>query len=278
MNINILASWFVFLSVVLFFVGLLIKSNPDYCKKNSRGDIWRKISEKIGPVIVPIFPVANIENIKNKIVWAGEPYSINYEQFIGIKVLFLAGGILVGLFLITLNFPALFIIILLLLFVLPDIFLSEAVKKRKRKIRKDMPNMIALLATAIKAGVEIGPALQTVGNKMTGPLGNEIRTSWKEMATGKPRAITLRDMAKRTGVNDVERFVETIITALERGGLDLSNILVFMNNIRESQKNKAREEARKIPTKMLLPLIVCVFLPMLVIILTPIVFQLLEVL
>ena len=144
---------------------------------------------------------------------------------------------------------------------------------------RKFPSLIGLLSTAISAGVELGPALEAVGETFPGPLGDELRLAWAEMATGRPRAAALRAMAKRTGVPSIIRFFETIITAEERGGIDLSvTIENFRVELVESQKRQINEQAKKVPTKMLLPMFLCIFLPTLILILVPVMLNLFQVL
>jgi tight adherence protein C len=229
-------------------------------------------------MIAGFFPVVSINKLRQKIIWSGNPWNLSGEEFIGLKVLCLGSGIALGSLLIAIGFPPVIMLaISVLAYFLPDVHLSSVLKKRQKSIYKDMPIMAGLLATAIKAGVELGPALESVSKNLTGPLGDEMGKTWKEIATGKPRSGCLRNMAKRTGVPIVERFVETINTAEERGSENISQILNnFMNDLQNSQSRKAQEEARKLPTKMLLPLVVCIFLPMLAILMTPVLFMLLK--
>lgn len=284
MDTILLASWLSFISVVLFFIAFDISREPDksfirtVTGVEDKRDIIKILAGQIGPMVSPIFPAANMKGLEEKLIAAGEPYGLNAESFTGLKVLLLICGTVLAVFLSVFGIPAVFIPVFAVFFFLaPDYFLSNALEKRKKQINRDMPNMVGLLATAVKAGVELGPALEAVGNKMGGPLGYELKRAWKEMATGRPRASALKDMGKRTGVDVVDRFAEIIITASERGGMNLGQTLTnFMHDIRGTQSRKAQEMARKIPTKMLLPLVACILVPMMVILLTPIMFSLME--
>lgn len=272
------------MSVVLVFVGLDFLREPDKSLFQGRAlqkTSWQRLAEVVGPVLAVWFPAVNIENLRQKLVWAGEPWGISVQGFIGLKAMLLAGGVFAGFFLAALGLPSVFVPLLAVLaYLAPDMVLGQMVDRRQSAIYRDMPNMVGLVATAVKAGVELGPALNTVGEHMTGPLGEELRRAWLEISTSRrPRAASLREMAKRTGVPVVERFVETINTAEERGGMDISGTLSsFMADLRASQSRKAQEEARKIPTKLNLPLILCIFLPMLAMLLYPVVITVMDVL
>jgi len=278
----LIASWLAFMATIFVFVGLDLLREPDksFVRKITGMDTdekwWKTISEQIGPGISAWFPVVNMENIKKKLTWAGVPWGLTPEGFMGLKILAFIIMILAGIALSLFGFPLILVFVLGgIAFTLPDYLLTNLADKRKQEIRKNLPDMLGLLATAIGAGLEPGPALRTVGDKMPGAIGIELRRVWRETATGKPRATALREMAKRTGVDTVERFTETMITAEERGSVDLSISLVnFQKDIRATQVLKAQEQARKIPNKMALGPLLIIIMGMLGMMIAPIAFML----
>jgi len=287
LDYGLLTAWLVGVGVIFFFLGIdclktrdesFVTSVVNAASKKSQGMTWKRTANSLGPVIAGFFPAVSMDKLRQKIIWAGNPWDITEEEFIGLKVICLGVGVILGAFLISIRFPPVILLVIgIAAYFLPDAYLSSILKKRQKSIYKDMPVMAGLLATAIKAGVELGPALESVGKNLTGPLGDEMKRTWREIATGKPRSSCLRNMAKRTGVPIVERFVETINTAEERGSEKISQTLNnFMIDLQNTQSRKAQEEARKLPTKMLLPLVVCIFLPMLAILMTPVVFMLMK--
>ena len=67
-------------------------------------------------------------------------------------------------------------------------------------------------------------------------------------------------MSQRTGVEEVERFVQTLIVTEERGNQNLAeSIDEYTKELRASRLRKAEEEARKLPTKIVGPLVLCIF-------------------
>lgn len=277
------SSWLIFIAVIVFIIGSDLLKRESKIKKLFRNEMtndvsWQDIARKIGPFIALWIPIFNLKQLKENLDWAGKPYNLNEEGFIGTKILLLAIGLFVGVFFITLEIPIIIAFLLsLLLYFLPDALLRGAIEKRQKVIYKDLPNMVGLLSMSIGAGVEMGPALEAISRKFPGPLGNEMRQAWREIATGKPRATALREMANRTGVISVKRLFETIIIAEERGGGDLSlAIETYRKELVESQSRKMQEEARKIPTKMLLPIMLCIFIPMIMLILVPVIVGLIK--
>lgn len=272
-------SW---VSVITLFIGIDLMRDEDVSfirsltLKNVGDTSWQNLVESIGPVIATWIPIFKTEDIEEKLILAGRPYGLTATGFIGVKFLALLAGVLIGFMFIMSGFSAIFLIIAGgLFYVLPDSFLRSAVDKRRRNIYKSFPNMLGLLSTAVRAGVELGPALEIVGNKFPGPLGDEMRLAWKEMATGRARAAALRAMARRTGVDEVIRFFETIVASEERGGVDLSRVIDdFRIELIASQRRKINEQAKRVPTRMLLPMFTCIFIPTLVIILVPVLMNL----
>lgn len=162
-------------------------------------------------------------------------------------------------------------LIIVLCYTMPDIWLQKTLEERKKKIRKELPIMLDFLIMSLKAGVELVPALERVSQQLKGPLGEELRHAWREIATGRSRAAALRAMAARTGEPDVERFVQSVIITEERGNSNFAESLMeYSQYIAESQKRRLEEEARKLPTKILAPIIIFIFIPLMMMLIMPV--------
>lgn len=273
-------SW---LMVILFFLGLaMLRSDEDsqLLKLMTQSRNWREAAETFGPLVSTWLPIFNMPDIEQKLVWAGRPMGLSAVGFVGLKGIALMLGLVFGLFLVLLKLPPFFLLVAVVLaYLLPDSFLRSACEKRQKEIYKTFPIMVSLLQTAISAGVELGPALAAISRNFPGPLGDELRIAWKEAATGRFESAALAAMAKRTGVPVVIRFFDTLNTARERGGVDLSLLIEdFRHDLVESQRRQVQEQAKKVPTKMLLPMFVCIFIPTLLLILVPVMLNLFRVL
>lgn len=273
----------IFIAVLFLIAGLDHMRESSYSSKfhyniNWTGKSAFAIRDKAGATFMGYYPTTKISGLTEKLIWAGQPWGLTAQSFIGLQFSLMIFTIIVGLNLTIFQVPIIIPLILsVLLFYIPNIFLNEKIAKRKEAIGKDMPNMVGLLSTSIRAGVELIPSLQAISLNMPGALGDELRKVWTEIATGKQLSKALNDMASRAGIDIVKSFVETIITAQERGGSDLSETLSnFSITVLESQKRKAQEAAKKVPTKMLLPMFLCIFIPMLILLLAPVVFTLLD--
>lgn len=273
--------WLVFLGVLLLFIGInfLVKKERSSLYKLffSRKSIY-DFAYKIGPLVSTHIPAGKQMDIANKLVYADYPLGLSLESFIGVQVIMVLIAIILGLLLASFGMPSFITLILLAIgYFLPIALLNERVEKRQNSVRKDLPSMVGLLATSVKAGVELGPAFEIISMNIPDVLGEELRKTMKEIATGSQRAKAFKRMSERIGVDILDRFIETINTAEERGGMNVSEVLEdFTEDIRIMRKLDMEEKARKLPTKMLLPIFTCVFIPMLVLLLAPVVFTLLK--
>jgi len=257
--------------VVLLLLGVIILRDAE--------SEWRVVAEKSGPFISGLIPIFDLEQLGWKIEATGNPLGLTAESFIGAKCIMSAVGIFIGSGVSFLGIPPILVVLLgALFYALPDVYLKKAFEKRQRKIYRDFPGLLSLIATAVGAGIDFDPALNAISRRFPGPLGDELRAAWKEIAIGKSRASVLRQMARRTGVLPVERFFETIITARERGGVELSSMIdMFNKELVESQRRKIHEESQKIPTKMLVPIFSCIFVPTIIMIMTPVGLSMMEI-
>ncbi len=274
--------WLVFLGIFFLFIGfnLLTKKqkSPIYKILYERKSIY-DFAHKVGPIISPYIPAGKQMDLSNKLVYANYPLGLKTESFIGLQVVIVLITVIVGLVLTSFGLPSFIVIVLVpIAYAMPNALLNEKVEKRQKVVRRDLPSMVGLLATSVKAGVELGPAFEIISMNIPDVLGDELRKTMKEIATGSQRSKAFKKMSERLGVNSLDRFIETINTAEERGGMNVSQVLEdFTDDIRIMQKLNMEEKARKLPTKMLLPIFTCVFIPMLVMLLTPVVFTLTEV-
>lgn len=270
------AGWLSGMSAILFFIGfdfLKQRERQGYEKIFSSGkNPFVVLAEQMGPIVTPWFPIANVEGIEQLITWAGRPYNLNAEIFIGLKVVFCATALVAGTSLSFIGFPSVFaFFIAAIAYFIPDYYVRQKADERKKRVNSELPLMLDFLVTSLKAGVELVPAMNLIGSQLNGPLGEELRKATREIMTGKPRTRALKDMAQRTGVEELERFVETLTLTQERGNQNIAQSMdQYSAELRRSRLARAEEEARKLPTKIVAPLIICIFLPMVILIVAPI--------
>lgn len=152
---------------------------------------------------------------------------------------------------------------------LPDIYLEFRKKTRQQAITKALPGVLDLLTVSVEAGLSLDSALIKVVEKSKGPLTEELALTLQEIRMGIGRAQALRNLADRTGVEELASFTSAIILA-EQLGLSISNVLRFhAQQMRLKRQKQAEEAAMKAPVKMLFPLVFFIFPALFVILLGP---------
>jgi tight adherence protein C len=168
------------------------------------------------------------------------------------------------------------VILIPLSYFLPDIFLNSRINSRQEEIRRMLPNALDLLTITVEAGMGFDIALAKVAGNLKGPLGEEFNKMLKEMNIGLSRREAFRNLVKRTNVPDLDSFVTSVIQA-EILGIPIGKILrIQASEIRNRRSIKAEEAGIKAPTKLAIPLILCLIPALLAIILGPAVIMLYE--
>ncbi|HIE08220.1 MAG TPA: type II secretion system F family protein [Armatimonadetes bacterium] len=139
-------------------------------------------------------------------------------------------------------------------FLAPDFILTFRARDRQRRIRNTFPDMLDLLVVAVEAGMGLDAALSRVAERMVGPLGDELRRTIQEIRLGRPRREALFDLARRTGVEEIGAFATAVVQA-EQLGISMATVLrAQADRMRDRRIFRAREQAQRIPVKIILPL------------------------
>lgn len=158
----------------------------------------------------------------------------------------------------------------------PGIWLDRKIRQRKHNIQRSLPDALDLLTISVEAGLGFDVALQRVSNKWDDELSREFRRALSDMQLGRSRREALRDMAERTGVEDVRTFVSAVIQA-DQLGVPMSKILRLQSDqMRVRRRQRAEELAQQAPIKMLFPMVFLIFPALFVVILGPAIPRILE--
>lgn len=155
---------------------------------------------------------------------------------------------------------------------LPNGFLAHLVEQRQRTILESFPDALDLMTVCVEAGLGLDAALLRVATELelTSPeLSEELHLVNLELRAGSAKDKALRNLALRTGVEDIDTLVAMLIQA-ERFGTSIAESLrVQSDGLRTKRRQRAEEAAAKIPVKLLFPLVFCIFPAMLVVLLGP---------
>jgi tight adherence protein C len=157
-------------------------------------------------------------------------------------------------------------------YLLPDMWLTWRVSVRQRKLRKALPDALDLLVICVEAGLGLDQALMKVSQdmKIAHPeLSEELQFVNLEMRIGKTRIDALRELARRTGLDDIKSLVAMLIQT-ERFGTSIAQSLrVYSDDMRLKRRQRAEEMSAKTSVKMVPALVFFIFPALMVVILGP---------
>ncbi len=167
---------------------------------------------------------------------------------------------------------AIFGVAVLLGYLLPDLLLVWRVRARQHKLRRALPDGLDLLVICVEAGLGLDQALMRVAQELhiTHPeLSEELQLVNLEMRVGKTRLDALRELARRTGLEDIKSLVAMLIQT-ERFGTSIAQSLrVHSDDLRTKRRQRAEEMAAKTTVKMVPALVFFIFPALMVVILGP---------
>jgi tight adherence protein C len=157
-------------------------------------------------------------------------------------------------------------------YLLPDMWLTWRVSVRQRKLRRALPDALDLLVICVEAGLGLDQALMKVSQdmKIAHPeLSEELQFVNLEMRIGKTRIDAMRELARRTGLEDIKSLVAMLIQT-ERFGTSIAQSLrVYSDDMRLKRRQRAEEMSAKTSVKMVPALVFFIFPALMVVILGP---------
>ena len=172
-----------------------------------------------------------------------------------------------------LNRAVIFIIIAFVAgFFLPRYFLGRMVKKRQRLIRWGLADALDLMVVSVEAGLGLNAAMLKVSSELREvhlPVASEFELANLEIRVGRERDEALRNLAERTGVDDLHSLVAMLIQTDKFGTSIAKGLRVFSDSLRTKRRQRAEQEAQKAAVKLLFPLACFLFPTLFIAILGP---------
>ena len=147
-------------------------------------------------------------------------------------------------------------------YLLPGMALARRAKARAHKIRLALADMLDLLVVSVEAGLGLDQSISRVGSELAfayPELSDELRLINLELRAGKARAEALRNLADRTGVDDLSSLVTMLIQTDKFGTSVAQSLRVYSETLRTKRRQRAEEAAAKTGVKMVFPLVFCIF-------------------
>jgi tight adherence protein C len=223
-----------------------------------------------------VTPIDARDRVVRKLLIAGSPPGWDAERILAFKIIGLAGGIVIGLFLPNLlGDPSLLIRVLAVAllgfvgFVAPDTLLNRRVEERQREILRTLSDTLDLLTISVEAGLSLNAAIAQVVQNVPGVLSAEFARMLQEIQLGVPRADAFRNLAERTDVEELNAFALAMIQA-DVFGVSIASVLrTQAQQLRIKRRQRAEQKAQQTPVKIVFPLILCILPALFIVIVGP---------
>lgn len=142
---------------------------------------------------------------------------------------------------------------------LPFLLLQSAIRRRKAKLRRQLPDFLDFLCVSVQAGLSFDAAVAKIVTRMKGPLVDEFNRAQRDMSLGLTRQHTLTQLAQRCDLEEVYLFTSSVIQS-EHLGTSMSKTLKNQaDNMRDRHRQWVRAQAMRAPVKIIFPLVFFIF-------------------
>jgi tight adherence protein C len=220
----------------------------------------------------------NTSAVRLRLIQAGYPNAAAVPMYLGLRVAVPAlMGMGAAVALPSMGYSAAKTLILAIYFgatgyVLPSTFVGRRLKARQKEMQKALPDALDMLVVSVEAGLGLNQALVRVSEeiyRISPVLSEQLALVNLEIRAGTSREESLRNLADRTGLQDISSLVGMLIQT-DRFGTSVAQALrVHAETMRTKRRQRAEEAAAKTTIKMIFPLVFCIFPALFVVILGP---------
>ena len=174
------------------------------------------------------------------------------------------------------EFAVMLVIIMLVGFYAPNAYIDRLREQRQLELFHSFPDALDLMTISMEAGLGMDQAITRVAKEVRlqcPVLADELELFTLEVRAGANRQTALRNLALRTGVEDIDSLVAMLIQS-ERFGTSVADALrVHSSTLRTKRQQRAEEMAAKVAIKLVFPLILCIFPSILIVVVGPAMIQ-----
>jgi tight adherence protein C len=154
----------------------------------------------------------------------------------------------------------------------PGFYLGRRIAKRQIEHRAGFPDFMDLLVVCADAGLSMEAALDRVGREIADAypsLGANIHMTTLEMRAGRSLSEALEHLGDRLGLEEARSFATLLQQSEELGSSMTDALRVYSDDMRHKRLSRAEEKAYSLPAKLSVPLVLCVFPVLVVVIMLP---------
>lgn len=158
----------------------------------------------------------------------------------------------------------------------PNLYLSSKIRKHQGAIKSQLADTIDLMSVCMESGLSFDASLVKIAERMEGPLIDELMTVFRQIQLGKNRNDALKNLSDSSDVKELKTFISAVIQAGQLG-IPITNVLQSQaEQLRMNKSEEIKEVASKVPTKMTIPTVVLILPAIILIILGPVIFQVID--
>jgi tight adherence protein C len=162
---------------------------------------------------------------------------------------------------------------------LPKYWIEKRVAARQGEMQNGFPDTLDMLLVCVEAGQSLDQGIIRVAKEMQAgypALAEELEIVSAEVKAGKDKTNVLRGFAERAGVPDISSFVTVMIQSQQFGTSIAEALRVYAAEMRDKRVMRAEEAANKLPTKMTLGTMMFTVPPLLIILVGPSVYDMMQ--
>lgn len=243
---------------------------------------FTKQLESLMRPIASRLPARRAGELRQKLSRAGDPYSLTPAGFQAVRYAIGALGFIAGIgigVILPLRIPVVVEVPLLgALFALagyfgPRLWLEQRIAQRRHQIHKSLAEATDLLTLVVESGMSLDEGLLSITERFHNALGDEIGKVLREIRLGRPRMAALEHMADTVGEPDLHHLVESIVQS-DQMGVPIARLLrVQATEMRRRQRQLAQERAAQASSRMVFPMVGCIFPVLWIVLLGPAIIQ-----
>ncbi len=144
----------------------------------------------------------------------------------------------------------------------PALYVERRKDARQTRLRGAFPDALDLMVVCVESGLALPQAIERVAEEMSVSqveLAEELATVNAEIRAGIPSATALANLAERTGLEDMRGLVSLLAQSIRFGTSVADTLRIYAEEFRDRRTQAAEEQAAKIGTKLVFPLIFCLW-------------------
>jgi tight adherence protein C len=236
--------------------------------------VFDELASYLGNVLARHIGPRQEEEVRRQLMSAGY-YSTPPRRFMGYRVFSVVGLALLYVWYMSVGNHSVVMMVLTTplaaagSWFVPLTLLRMRARSRLVKIDRALPELIDLLTVTVEAGLAFSASLREATERLTGPLGDELRLTLQEQRMGLSLDEAIRNMLARADTPAMRSFVRSVLQA-ETLGVSIGQIMRSLAiEMRKRRRASAEERAQKAPVKLLFPLVFLIFPALFLVVLYP---------